>query len=168
MQKVCAAIFASLAIGLAHAEAVQKSPSPQEAKIDQFAWDGPQFLKNKSFTAIRSLAPLKRDVVKKEKNRFVDGAVTEFHTLVFDGLEIYGYVRSPGELSLITVTVTNGQWHIAQGLNVGASANKVTEVLGTPNETTDNAIAYHGETEMVSFQLNKGRVSKIRFDYYAD
>ena len=89
-------------------------------------------------------------------------------TLQFDGLEIYGYLNSPNELSLIHVTITSPKWEILYGLNVGSYASRISQYLGSPIDEKKSIKSYCGESERVEFSTENNRISKVELFYYMD
>jgi hypothetical protein len=141
------------------------------AAIDRFILNGPLFLPGTAtvpMAAIRSLAELERETVRRVANRLDPIKVDEFRTFIFDGLEIYGYVGDRQELWPIRITVTRPSWKIQDGLTVGSDASRVTAQLGAPNETTANALMYRTDTQSVNFYFDAGRIVKVEFIYYSD
>ncbi len=168
MMKVLSTLLLLLFLDSAQAGDTVCDDQTQEKKLSAFFQDEPDFLKNKSFKVLCTIAPLKHDLVKIEANEFVDGDRNELHTLVFDGLEVYGNVLHQDDFLPFSVTVTSDRWLIPQGLNIGVATEKITEVLGKPDEISGSELAYHGEHESVIFLVKDGHVSKITFAFYSD
>src|SRR5512133_827181 len=134
-------------------------------KIDQFVYDGPLFLKDKTLAQERQLGVLKNEKVTFEANPHVDDAKIEFRTLQFDGLEVSGIVDKES-FSAISVTVTDPRWQILHDLNVGSPAARVPQVLGQPPRSMNGPVEeFTGLTETVKFTVSQGKISKIDFIY---
>ena len=140
----------------------------REARIDKFVYEAPLFIKSKSLKEIKKIGKLKQELTDKQPNNH-DATVTDtFITLRFDGLEIYGYLKSKETLCPIRITITKPQWKILNGLNVDTPSSRIIQILGQPNEEKKNIKKYCGETECVSFSEASGKITKIQFNYYLD
>jgi len=139
------------------------------AKVDRFVWDGTRFLPRDSVERVREL-----DRVVHEESKTVQDPNAQlpvrYTTLKFEnGLEVsFRTFGTPIQMQLTRVTVSSTKWPLNQGLGVGAPLARVREVLGTPDEASDQWIKYAGETEKVAFFVKDGRVSSVVFSYYAD
>jgi len=140
----------------------------RQAAIDKFVHEAPLFIKDKSLSSLRKLAPLKFEGVDKIPNSHVPGENLEYKTLEFDGLSIFGLVKKQRELSLNHIIVTDEKWKILEGLNVGINVNRVAQVLGKPTYEYDNIKEYCGETECVRFFAKETKIIKVDFIYYSD
>ena len=140
----------------------------RQAKIDQFVYDAPLFIKDKSLIALRKLDQLKDERVKKESNPHIPGKIIEYRTLLFEGLKIYGSVHEQKELWPIQITVTDSRWKILNKLNVGSSVEQIEQVLGKPTKEYSNIKQYCGETECVDFYIKDAKIIKVELNYYLD
>ena len=150
------------------ADQIQTKLFERMAKIDQFVHDAPLFMKGKSLSELRKLGTLINERLDKSPSKYITDKIEEYITLQFDGLEIYGWVRSPEELAPIRITVTKSHWHILKGLDVGAPTEHILQTLDQPTKEMKNIFEYCGETECVRFYLAEGKISKVEFIYYAD
>ncbi len=140
----------------------------REIRIDKFVRDAPLFIKGKSLPDIRNIGKLKREFTEKKPNHHDPKVTNTFITLQFDGLEIYGYLKSREVLWPIHITITKPQWKILNGLEVGMPGSCIIKVLGPPNEQKKNVKEYCGETECVYFTEDNETISKVEFYYYFD
>jgi hypothetical protein len=140
----------------------------RQAFIDKFVREAPVFIVDNSLQALRTIGLLKKETVKEVPNPHIPDKLEEFRTLTFDGLVLYGHMRSPEELSPIKITVTGTRWNILHDLNVGTPADGIEEILGPPTEKSDDLIIYRGETERVKFYIKGDTIKKIELIYYAD
>jgi len=137
-------------------------------KIDQFVYDGPLFMKNKTLSEVRQLGVLMDEKVTYEDNPNVDNAKIEFRTFRFEGLEVSGVVDK-GSFSAISIIVTDPRWPILHNLNVGTSSAQVPSALGQPPRSMKGPVEeFSGETETVKFTIHQGKINKIEFQYYFD
>lgn len=138
------------------------------ARIDEFAWNGPTFLKSANPEYIRSLGKVSRESSEVASNPHTDGSVT-YRTFQLDGLEIQQRsLGTPIQHQLISITVNSPRWSVKDGLVVGAPVKRVLKVLGEPTERKVDRLTYLGESERIVFKTKNGRVAQIRFVYYAD
>ena len=160
-------------VPLVAAEELPPEPpvSANADRVDQFALEGPRFLKNVTrmpIAELRQLAPLRGEEVKKAANPHDPLKVDEFRTLSFEGLEIYGFMGDQGELWPVRIAVTGAAWDIANDLKVGSDAARVTELLGEPTTRGPEAWLYQGAIQNVNFFLRRDKIEKIEFIYYLD
>jgi len=175
--KLCAktmmkSIFILFVMLIASAQAVSNEDfewmlSRQEI-IDSFVRKAPLFIEEKSLEGLRKLGKLKNEIVKKTSNRHNPNKKDEFRTLIFKGLEIYGYVHSSQELWLIQIIITKSDWKILNDLNVGSPAERIFKVLGKPDKEIVNMRQYHGETETIRSYITSDKIKKIVLNYYFD
>jgi hypothetical protein len=139
-------------------------------KIDQFIQDAPLFLKDKTMPGIRNLGKIVKEETKKEPNPYIQGTtmlIKEFH---FEGLQIVGVVvdskKENDPMLLNSIVVTQPQWKILNGLDVGTTAEKIEQVLGAPSEKSEKAISYNGAGNHIYFHLKQGKIEKIVISYY--
>jgi hypothetical protein len=138
------------------------------ARVDEFAWHGPLFIHSELLESVRSLGPLLQEEIKTAPNQHDPSQLDEFRTLIFDGLELYGWV-APAELfKPIRVVVTTSQWQIRDDLDVGTSAARIEKALGPPTEAKGGMLRYEGETERVNFYVRGNEIAKVEFLYYLD
>ena len=147
--------------------------SGKAEKIDKFVSTAPIFLNCKSvlnvkLSDVKKLVKINKEYITKSANKYNKNKIDEFLTLQFDGLEIYGYLKSPSELWLIHVTITSHRWGILYGLIVGSDASRISQYLGTPVEQKKNMKIYYGESERVEFSTEGNRISKVELFYYMD
>jgi hypothetical protein len=165
-------IFITLLIFISVSPVIAGNPKEnrynREIKIDKFIYEAPLFMKGKSLYEIRNIGKPNREFIENKPNSHDVKTIDTFITLQFDGLEIYGYLKSEDELWPIRVTITKPQWKILDALDVGAPISRIEKVLGPPKEREKNLRKYCGETECVFFYINKGRISKVEFYYYFD
>jgi hypothetical protein len=140
----------------------------KQAFIDSFVREAPLFIKDKSIEGLRKLGELKNEIVKKSSNPHDPTKTDEFRTLIFEGLEIYGFIHPPQKFWLIQIIITKPEWKILNDLNVGSPAERIIKVLGKPNKEFDNMRHYRGETESVTFYIKGNKIIKIVLDYYVD
>jgi len=139
-------------------------------RIDKFVWEGLEVPLGKSLQDLRRIGRVQREVVSSVPNPHDNSQVDEIRTIFFDGLVVEAYFpnKNHDRFLLREVTVTKQRWRVREGLSVGVQAALITEALGAPTETTQNSYKYCGETECVIFQLRRGVISKITFQYYVD
>ena len=139
-------------------------------RIDNFVWEGLEVPLGKSLQDLRRIGRVLREVVTSVQNPHDKNQLDEVRTIFFDGLAIDAYFPNGNHdrFLLREVIVTKPRWKVRDGLLVGAQADLVTEVLGVPTEATKDFFKYCGETECVIFQLRRGVISKITFQYYVD
>jgi hypothetical protein len=140
----------------------------RETKIDKFVCNALLFIKGKSLHEIRNIGKLNHEFTENKPNSHDAKIIDTFITLQFDGLEIYGYLKSQDELWPIRVTITKPHWKILDAIEVGVPISRISKVLGQPKEQGKNLRKYCGETDCVSFYINKGVISKVEFYYYVD
>jgi hypothetical protein len=139
--------------------------------VDVFIDQTLPFIKEKKgLKSIREIGKLLHDETKKTNNPYDVERQIEFHTLKFDGLEIYGNLlpNSHDTFFPIRVTIYNKNWKIYKGLSVGTPAEAINHVLGAPNRNKGKNIEYCGETDCVVFTIMGGKIEKIEFIFYAD
>lgn len=139
----------------------------KETKIDKFICNA-SLIKGKSLREIRSIGKLNHEFTENKPNSHNANKIDTFITLQFDGLKIYGCLKSQNEVWPIRVIVTKPQWKISDGLEVGVPNARLTEVLGDPKEQGKNFKKYCGETDCVTFYIKNGAIVKVEFDYYVD
>jgi hypothetical protein len=146
-------------------------------EIDQFATGAPLFIKDYSLEAIRGIGKIIKEETKKTENLHDQRKINFEKTFHFEGLTIEGLVvvdktigeeKGSSEVLLSSITVTSPQWRILHGLEVGAPAEKLLEVLGTPYEDINSVIKYAGTTEEIHFFIKQKKIEKIHFIYYLD
>lgn len=139
-------------------------------RIDKFVWEGLEVPLGKSLQDLRGIGRVQREIVTTVPNPHDKNQLDEVRTIFFDGLVVEAYFpnRNHDRFLLREVTVTKPRWRIREGLSVGVRAALIPEALGAPTETTQNSYKYCGETECVIFQLRRGVISKITFQYYVD
>ena len=142
--------------------------SNENQEIDIFVDDAPVFMKGKSFQEIKNLGKLRHEAIDKIPNKHNPQNSDTFVTLQYDGLEIYGYLKTQNELWPIHIVVTKPQWKINDGLCVGAPVSLIEKVLGKPIEKEKNIVKYCGETDCIHFYISKEAISKVEFYYYFD
>jgi hypothetical protein len=140
----------------------------RETKIDKFIYEAPLFIKGKSLQEIRKIGKLRREFMENKPNSHDPKTINTFITLQFDGLEINGYLKSQDEFWPIQITITKPKWKILNAFDVGTPISRIYKILGHPKEQENNLIKYCGETECVTFFINKKTISKIEFHYYTD
>jgi hypothetical protein len=123
-------------------------------RVDEFAWHAPLFIHSELLEDLRSLGPLLHEDVATMPNTHDPNQLEEFRTLVFDGLELYGWVAPAGSFKPIRAVVTNSRWRIGDGLDVGTTAARIETVLGPLTEVSDSVFRYEGETERVNFHVH--------------
>lgn len=140
-------------------------------KIDQFVYSGPMFIKGMhSLAEFRSLGTVLHERNDERINSFDEKQKDRFVLLVFDGLEIYGRVNE-GKSNFflpIWIKITKSKWNISGGLSVGVDAEIVKNKLGFTKKHSVRSLEYCGETECVNFGIKGGKVSSVKFSYYAD
>src|SRR5882757_1669651 len=114
-------------------------PAPQDAvfdrlhRVDEFAWDGLLFMKDRrTLQQVRNLSKLLGEKVERTPNPHIEGQTIEFRTLVFEGLELHGHITPAQEFSPTTAIITASAWKIRSGLDVGSRATRIKSVLGPP------------------------------------
>jgi hypothetical protein len=138
------------------------------ARIDEFAWRGPVFLKSAAPADIRSLGRIVSESSEVVANPNAEGTIT-YRIFRLDGLEVrQRSFGSPAQHQLVSVTVASDKWTIKDGLNVGAPVSRVVKILGTPSKRGDAALEYMGESESVVFRTKHNRIVRVEFIYYAD
>lgn len=139
-------------------------------RIDKFVGEGLELPLGKSLQDLRRIGRVQREVVSSVPNPHDKSQVDEIRMIFFDGLVVEAYFpnKNHDRFLLREVTVTKHRWRIREGLSVGVRAALITEALGAPTEATQNSYKYCGETECVIFQLRRGVISKITFQYYVD
>lgn len=137
-------------------------------RVDDFVWEGPLFLKDTSFSSLRSLPTFKKEIDEKKPSRHDPKFINHFKTFEYDGLTVYGVVRSTGALNPITVTVTTPAWRIRDELHVGAPISRVAALLGKPFKKDGDGQEYCGELECVRFQTKGETVTEVKFIHYYD
>jgi hypothetical protein len=142
--------------------------SERQALIDRFVYDAPLFIRGKSLPALRKLGPLKKERIDRRPNPHDPGKMLEYRTLTFKGLTVRGFVNDQNELAIIQISVTDSRWKILHGLNVGSPAAGIGKVLGKATREEKNTREYCGETECVDFNVKKGRIAEVVFNYYSD
>lgn len=140
----------------------------KETIIDKYISEAPLFIKGKSLHEIRNIGKFNREFRENKPNSHDANIINTFITLQFDGLEIYGLLKSQDEFWPIRVKITKSQWKILDDLNVGEPISRIYKVLGYPKERGKNLRKYCGETDCISFFINKGVISKVEFYYYVD
>ena len=150
-----------------------EAPSAEQlaARIDRFALEAPRFLKDTTrvpLAELRKLGALRQETVKKAANAHDPVKIDTYHTLEFDGLEVYGYLGDQQELWPIRIVVSTDAWEIADDLSVGADSERLLAVLGEPGSHAPEAWLYQGGIQNVNFYLKKNRITKIEFIYYLD
>jgi len=141
------------------------------ARVDRFVLEGPRFLSSVArmpLAELRGLAPLLSERSSQVANPHDPVKLDEYRTLVFEGLEIHGYLGDHGDLWPVRITVSNPRWAIADDLNVGSDVMRIKEVLGEPAVSRPEAWLYQGAFQSVNFTLQKDRIEKIEFIYYLD
>jgi len=137
-------------------------------RIDTFVKEAPLFINSKSLSQLRHIGILTHESVEHIPNRYDPNKIDDFITLQFDGLQIYAYVKSEDEIWPIHITVTTPQWQILNGLNVGVSDSRITQILGHSTEENQQVRQYTGIKESIVFHIKKARISKIELLYYLD
>jgi len=140
----------------------------QQKIIDRFAWDGPVFITSYSLEALRSLGQLRKEITKSIPNKYDGNKLVEFRILTFDGLKYIGWQNDKKELRPETIEIESSRWKILHGLEVGSSASRIIEALGSPTEKAANKITYIGETDEINFSISEGLITKIVFNYYVE
>jgi hypothetical protein len=72
---------------------------------------------------------------------------------------------------LRAVVIQSPRWKVARDLGVGAAQDKVSNALGTPSETRDDADYYWSDNEAGEYVLlsyAEGKVNKIEWRCYGD
>jgi hypothetical protein len=137
-------------------------------QIDEFVWEAGRFLDGKSIKQISSLGIVLEEKIEHEPNPHNSSITDEFRKIRFEGLETYGWMRTPEEYSPIYIRISSSGWKLPKYLTVGVASDKVYDTLGQPNKKDDDKLEYWGETEHVTFHLDAGRVIRISLDYYLD
>ena len=140
----------------------------RQAAIDRFVRSAPTFIQGKSLEDFRNISDVQDEIIDTSPNPHVPSKTDEFRTLKFDGLEIYGLVRSPKEFWPIKIIVSSPRWKILNNLNVGSRSELIYDALGNPTKQSDNLKQYCGETECVDFQVRNDVISTIIFNFYVD
>ena len=141
------------------------------AKVDNFAYEGPSFLKGLSIEKVRALGELKDEIKEEVENKYYEGETNPYYTFIFkDGLEVRcryvtKHVSGP-HVQFIYVKITSKTWPISNDLGVGKNISNLDDALGAPSEIKPSLLMYRGETEEVRFSHNNGIITKIEFIYY--
>jgi hypothetical protein len=118
--------------------------------------------------SIRKLGPLKSQKITQQPDPYNSAEIEEYHTLQFDGLEIYGRVEiNHRDFRPVRVTVSGPSWKILHGLGVGTPAQRIEEVLGQPNDSGEGILKYNGEVDQVHFYVKNSTITKVVFIYYS-
>lgn len=119
---------------------------------------------------LRKTGRLLREKAITIANRHNASQIDEARIFEFDGLVIEAYFpnRDTQGGLVSQVRVTKSYWPMQFGLRVGASAQKVREILGEPDEQDVERLKYCGDTACGVFLLRNGRVMKAIFDSPVD
>lgn len=152
---------------LADSDAIEKwkKQEAELAKIDRFAHDAPQFLKDTKLSSLRKLEGFigeKKRVVPNKHDPDID---TTFYYFTYEGMELYGFVKNE-ELYLIKVTITDPKWKLINDIAVGKPIEKVFSVIGEPSLKEDGIVTY-SYYETIKFYLSENIITKVEFIYYA-
>jgi hypothetical protein len=139
------------------------------AYIGRFTVEGPLFLKKQeTLESIRKLGPLKSQKITQQPDPYRPAQLEEYHTLQFDGLEIYGRVEiNRRDFRPVRVTVYAPEWKILHGLGVGTPSQRIEEILGQPNDRGPGLLKYNGEVDQVHFHVRNGAITKVVFIYFS-
>ena len=167
--RVLILLFLLLPLSIGAAEPTFLEQQERMSRIDNFVWDGPEFLAKPTVERIRSLDRIAKEVTQKAPNPYSKDTIL-FTTLTFEhGLEIaYRTFGKPLQLGLIQVVISSPRWPVKHGLNVGAPIARVTEILGEPFHTSATQLFYKGETEEAIFTFKNGLINSVDLGYYAD
>ena len=171
MRILAAILFTFLGLTPLYAADQFEEMLSRQAAIDKFVWEAPLFIKDKSLTALRKLAPLKFEEVYEKPNPHVPGENIEYKGLDFDGLSIFGEVKNQSELAPIHIIITDKRWQILKELNVGTNIERIEQVLGKATYeygNTKEVKEYKGETNSIIFHTEDTSIKKIELVYYAD
>jgi hypothetical protein len=164
---VCIVLFITLLALPAIAD--DQEPLNRRPIVDQFAWEGPTFLKEESIEAIRALGKISHESTETISNPHGEGVIHLYRITFSEGLEIFARTfGSPEQTQVMKITITSPKWPVKYGLNVGAPASRIFDVLGEPARKEHEGLVYFGETEQVIFLTKSGMITSVEFLYYVD
>lgn len=137
-------------------------------KIDKYVYDAPLFITNHSLPGLRAIGKVTSETSFHHPSPHIENKLTEFITLKFSGLTIYGAINKDSSLAPIKITITGTQWKILEGFNIGTASARIKGVLGEAFSEKKSKIEYRGETEQVVFHTNNNLITKIELNYYYD
>lgn len=103
---------------------------------------------------------------RKVQNRQQPGQMDEVAELQYNGLSVTFYVNQLSEL-----TITDAKFPVAHELGVGATSERIVQLLGKPNEEKDGEISYSDSMSgqsSVHFKCVDGRVVSVTWSFEFD
>lgn len=109
--------------------------------------------------------------VTLEPNRHLPDATDSIFDLRWDGLRVE--IRTPpdGEDLAVHARISDDRFLRYPSVGMGAPADRVLEVLGTPSSRRDDALVYDcgmGASQPVTFHLEDGVVRRVEISFYVD
>jgi hypothetical protein len=111
--------------------------------------------------AVRKLGQLKNE-------RPVTGSATlEIRELEFEGLTLQILLDASGNNYLLeSATISSPRWSIAPNFKVGDLMSDVHQRLGLSHSISPDQRVFEGDTDSVSFEVEKDRIRRIRIRCY--
>lgn len=146
---------------------------PSSANVSRLIQDALESKGNVSYDQLRQrLGPPEEVEMETVPNQYVEDQVDTLRTLVYTGLQALVYDVAREEKSfLIRLSISSTQYGTPEGIQIGASENRVLEVFGPPtrrNQSRGELIYQEAGTTPISMvvRIRDGQVVQIGWEFY--
>jgi hypothetical protein len=153
-----------LVLALTPSAAAQRVPPTDLRAVDEFI-DAPRALFGRTRAMVERTLGAPATVQPRSLPGGRSATLDAIDELVYPGVVIAVSRRSAG---LRRVEISEPQWTLPRGLNVGVARSRVEELLGEPQAVTDVSALYlysDAYPDTVEFYFRSGRVLRIEWLY---